>query len=125
DATCRDERRAFRIFGRQLRTRTGLQLPMDVEHRRMDLDVCMRAKRAADDQPRPQPVAGEGRQIGFRMMRERRGGLLVLAWQRYPRLDTVQRAACSTCALEPLRVRDATTGRHPVELARPDPLFRA
>src|SRR6185437_4593155 len=35
----------------------------------------------------------------------------------------MNRAAILACVLEPLRVRDAATGNHPVDFARPDSLL--
>src|SRR5207245_10491412 len=45
--------------------------------------------------------------------------------QAHPGLDAGPAPALTTRALEALRVRDAATGGHPVDLARPNRLFRA
>jgi hypothetical protein len=57
----------------------------------------------------------------------REGGLgfLMLFGQRHPGLDAVQMIALAPRSLEALRVGDAPPGRHPVDLARADRLFRA
>src|SRR5262245_6815193 len=57
------------------------------------------------------------------MMSECRLGLLVALWQRDPGLDAVQCPTLSAGALEALRMGDAATGRHPIDLARNDRLL--
>ena len=52
-------------------------------------------------------------------------GLLVLARQRDPRLDPVNRSALGARLFEPLRVRDAAARDHPVDLAGFDGLLHA
>src|SRR4051794_10207845 len=89
----------------------------------MSLHAGVRAERAADDEPRPKSAGFIGRQIVTRVMRERRLGFLVLPGQRDPRLDTVHRVTLGTRPLEAFGMRDAASGRHPVELAGADRLL--
>jgi hypothetical protein len=56
---------------------------------------------------------------------EGRLGLLHRIGQRYPGLQTVQRAAAVAHRVEAFRVADAATRRHPVHFAWPNQLLHA
>src|SRR4029078_12085136 len=125
DAATRDERGAFRIFGRELRARLACEAPVHVEKRRVLCDGALRTERCAGDEARPEAAALVRRKRVGAVMRERGLDFLALDRQADPRLDAVHRAAFGAGALEALRMRDAAPGGHPVHLAGADRLLRA
>ena len=104
--------------------RARLHLAMKIEDGRMRPHPRLLAERLAGDQPRPQAVFLDHRQVARSMMPEAWLSLLLLLGQRDPGLDAVHRSALGARFLEPLRMGDAAPGRHPIDLARPDRLLR-
>src|SRR3954452_11828777 len=66
-----------------------------------------------------------GRQLVDPRVREGRIGFLIVLGQCDPGLHAVYPIALTARALEALRVRDAASSRHPVDLARPNGLLGA
>src|SRR5512147_1194644 len=91
----------------------------------MGAHTRMEVKSIARDQPAAGVTVPPDRKVIALMVREGGSGFLMLFGQRHPGLDAVQMVTLAPRALEALRVGDATPGRHPVDLARADRLFRA
>src|SRR3954452_18742031 len=66
-----------------------------------------------------------GRQLVDPIVREGRIGFLIVLRQCDPGLHAVYPIALAARAFQALRVRDAASSRHPVDLARPNGLLGA
>src|SRR5689334_5765956 len=98
---------------------------MRIEHGRMRLDARLDTKRLAGNHADLDAgLAREGK-IARAVVREARGNFFLAVRQRDPGLDAVHGAAFRARLLEALRMRDAGTGNHPVDLAGTDRLLRA
>src|SRR5512147_724735 len=91
----------------------------------MGAHTRMKAEGITRDQPAASTAIVPDRKVVALVVGKGGLGFLMLFRQRHPGLDTVQMVALAPRALEALRVSYAATGRHPVDLARSDRLFRA
>src|SRR5512132_1829211 len=91
----------------------------------MGAHTRMKAEGITRDQPAAGTTIVPDRKVVALVVGKGGLGFLMLFRQRHPGLDIVQMVALAPRALEALRVSYAATGRHPVDLARSDRLFRA